>query len=504
VAKRDFVRRIRNTPVKEKIIILSSVLLLIMLPVMLMVSNNSYKQNTKSQAVELTVESLNTELLQNNAAGRTALNQSILEQRNKLMTDLAINNPAEFLNQVMSVDARNALPEGQKGLIEERVNITGELIPIVSDNFGTNETKTKYILKTDNLYFDASLVGNPSEDSLGSKASIDGYKLGNNLIAINQDITVMEAAPAFTVVREKRIAIWPLNFTDDRSEPWSKAELRKIVFCDPDCDRSVKTYYSDVSGGRFTITGKVLDWWKSDMRKSQMCVFGPPSDSMLNKAKAKNPSIFEDYDGIVFVFNNTNCGTPYGQSTIGGNPSIAIVGQINLHGFIHELGHSFGLAHATVMNCRGECWDKSDVMGMQMANMNPLHKLSLNFIPKSLIRDFTSNGTYRVNKTGGDSPQIIKIDVPSNDWDIYIDYRNPDLKYNGKVPYPLGAGVLIYRWDGNVGKPMSYTKLIDITSGDGNENNLVLRDDKSAGWIFVTIKQLRHTNSYADIKITKN
>ena len=187
---------------------------------------------------------------------------------------------------------------------------------------------------------------------------------------------------------------------------------------------------------------------------------------------------------------------------MGGNPSIAVVGQLDLHGLIHELGHSFGLAHAVVLNCSsGGCWDESDVMGMKLANMNPLHLLSLNFIPKSVIKNFTSNGMYRVFKSGGQFPQIIKIDVPNDSWDVYLDYRNPDLKYNKDVPYPLGKGILIYRWNAN---PGSYTKLIDITSTDNNVNNLVLTDGKTAGWVYVTIEQIRHTDNYTDIKITKN
>lgn len=474
---------------------------------MLIISTNSQKQEIRSNAADLTIDSLNTEALENNRSGKSLINQAILERRKVQMEELAYSNPSEFLNKAMSADVRNSFPENQRSLIEERVNITGELLPFIIDNFETNEAKTEYIFKADNLYYNLDFVKKPSEDSLGSgnKISLDGYILNNHLVADNKNVEIQNANLEFAAVKEKKIAIWPLNFTDDRSEPWSKAEIKKMVFCDPECKRSVKTYYEDVSDGKLEIIGKVLDWWKSDMSSQQMCVFGPPSDKMLNKAKDLNPNIFNSYDGIVFIFNNTHCGTPFGQSTIGGDPSIAIVGQLEKYSFIHELGHSFGLAHSPILNCdSGDCWDKTDTMGMQMANMNPLHKLSLNFIPKSVVKNFSSNGTYRIFKTGGQSPQVIKIDVPNDDWDVYLDYRDPNLKYNSNVPYPLGAGVLIYRWDGKVGKPESYTKLIDITPGDGNENNLVLKDGKSAGWIFVKIEQIKHTDNFVELKITKS
>jgi hypothetical protein len=90
VSYKDLINDIRGISPKDKIIILSSALLLLFLPLVVFISTKSEKQETRTQAADLTIDSLNTQVLENNRIGGLGgTNRLLLEQRRILMEKLA-------------------------------------------------------------------------------------------------------------------------------------------------------------------------------------------------------------------------------------------------------------------------------------------------------------------------------------------------------------------------------------------------------------------------------
>ena len=88
---KDLINDIQGILSKDKIIILSCLVLLFLLPLTVFVSTQSQKQETRTRAEEITtsLDSLNTQILANNTSGNFAINKILLEQRKEQMLDLA-------------------------------------------------------------------------------------------------------------------------------------------------------------------------------------------------------------------------------------------------------------------------------------------------------------------------------------------------------------------------------------------------------------------------------
>lgn len=506
----DLINDIRNIPVKEKIIILASAVLILALPLLITVSTENEKQNTRSQAAETEIDSLNTQILENNRAGNAETNRFLLEQRKVIMSKLAYENPQEFLNKAMTPDLRNSFPEDQRGLIEEKVDLTGTLVPYHSDNFEDRVAKTGYFIQTSDSTISISFDAMPSEESLGSaeKVLISGYMLGNHIVAKKSDIQILTTAvDTTTAVGDKRYVVLPINFTDDRSTPYTKTEMLKFLFCIPSCDESLRTYYRKVSDRKINISGQVSAvWLQSPFKEDEVCN-NSDVDNLLSWAKGKVPIAFTPYtNGVIFVYSHNGCNWG-GMGTIGGSPSIALIGEYDLRILSHEIGHNLGINHASTLGrdclkdpfCRDidEYGDGADTMGFDLANLNGPHLRALGILPKSMVRSTNQGGIFTVHKLGSNVyPELIRINLPSGtDW--FIEYRANRAGYDSNSPYKLGAGILLHSW-GNINREKTY--LFDVFDHDP-----VFRDgDVVSVPGYYKVKQLTHENDSAKIKIIKN
>lgn len=498
---------IRNISSKEKIIILSSVLLLLLLPFVIFTATSSQKQETRTQAADISIDSLNTQVLENNRIGGLGgANRLLLEQRRTLMEKLAYDNPQEFLNKVMAPEVRNSFSEDQKGLIEESVNISGNLIVSHTDNFKESIAKTSYQIQTDNSIISIGFDESPSEEEIENvgKISLTGYKIGKRVVGQIQNMIILETKQATAAqIKRQYVVVFPINFTDDRSKPYSIQEIDNIFFGQTD---SAKKYFKDLSSGDIILEGQVMNWRELSFKKDKIC---NDESKILAAYYAFEQLAYLGipYDIIAFVHPHLDCGYG-GWGTIGANPGIAFINDFNSGVIVHELGHNFGINHANLQRCiYGGCGDieygdESDAMGSRLAGMNNSHLRSLGLLANSTVSEFSGNKTYTIYKQGSAYlPQSIKFDMPNDAWDLYFEYRGKRVGIDANVPYDIGAGTVVYKWNGN---PSSKTKLIDITPQDSNRDNLVIKDYQSIRLSRITVRQIRHTDNYVKVVITKN
>lgn len=502
-----FISFIRGINGKEKILIFSLFILLLFLPVIVLISNNSQKQEIRTSAAGVSVDSLTTQILENNyKGGRNGTNRFLLEDRNLLMQRLATENPQEFLDKAMTPELRESLPSSLRFLVEEKAVIKGRLVPVIIEG-SDKENNPGYFVQTEDSLVRVSFESSSEEELIESAGlvSVSGYKIENNIVANRTDIGIDSERQALSTTGEKKYIAVPVNFTDDRSKPYSVISLGSTLFCKPRCQSgdSVRSYYDTISNGKLAITGDVMNWWETSLKKDEFCS-REGQDKLVNQYRSKASRAFGIYDGIIFISSAKSCNT----GTIGGDPSIAWIGDPTLKHFIHEIGHNLGVNHANMLKCssKNDCFvsdygDQSDVMGIKLARMNGSHLYALNFIPERSVKEFSGNNNYTIFKLyGSNTPQIIKINVPDTKEDIYIEYRGNNNNYDKDVNYKLGSGILVYKWKGI---PSSSTKLINYywQTGAGDP---VVKDGKEIDVSKYSIKLISHDNNSAKVKITKN
>lgn len=143
----------------------------------------------------------------------------------------------------------------------------------------------------------------------------------------------------------KTVAVLLVNFTDDPSQPWTAAQARSVVF---DGTTSVNAFYQDSSDGQVSLTGDVFgyvtvtkdnvgcDWsaWAADARAAAIAA-GYPLANYTYTVYAWPRTTLCGWAGLGYLPGTT--------SYVDGNLTTRVVG--------HELGHNFGVHHASSMSC---------------------------------------------------------------------------------------------------------------------------------------------------------
>lgn len=165
--------------------------------------------------------------------------------------------------------------------------------------------------------------------------------------------TTVAAAAATT----RKVAVIAFDFADLQSRPWTTTQIEDVVL---DADRSnptsVRAYYEDSSDAGFTIAGAVLGWYRLDVSSASGtgCDYGTWATLARQKAASDATAAGLDLSlstvNKVYLFPDVpGCGwaglgeLPGSQAWISGYLHTGVIG--------HELGHNFGVHHASTLAC---------------------------------------------------------------------------------------------------------------------------------------------------------
>jgi hypothetical protein len=169
---------------------------------------------------------------------------------------------------------------------------------------------------------------------------------GGALIVNGPVEPVGEAVPV-AALGTKTVAVLLFNFSNNASQPWTPATVRGVVF---DNSNSVDEYYRDASYGQLAMTGDVFGWYSIDATDAG-CAYTTWANQARAKAAAAGVQL-SDYQYTVYAFPQaSSCGwaglayLPGTGSWINGAMTLRVVG--------HELGHNFGVHHASSLTCTG-------------------------------------------------------------------------------------------------------------------------------------------------------
>jgi len=330
------------------------------------------------------------------------------------------------------------------------------------------------------------------------------------------------AAPA-----PQKVAVILLNFTNDRSQPWTPSEIQDTVFTDPD---SVNAYFQEESTDQIELTGKnsvngdVLGWY--EIADSNTGCNYTSWASAAQAAAASNGDNLSGYDNFLYIWPDApSCNwaglayLPGSSAFINGAPSLRVIS--------HELSHNFGIHHASSYRCttggqrvfisssctQSEYGDPFSVMGGSSSNhANAWHKVQLGFLPSSSIRTVTTSGDYSVSPSeqllSGQTQQLRiprKFNTNGSVSDYYyVDFRQPFGTYfdafSSSSPAVTGVTVRV----AGPTSALTQSKLLDATPATNSFSDAPLpvgqsATDSSTG---LTIKTLSVAPSGADVQIS--
>jgi chitodextrinase len=351
-------------------------------------------------------------------------------------------------------------------------HLEGTLELLHGEDFETGKATYEYRLQTARENVRLKFEGEPPAGFVnGAKVRVHGKRDGPALVALDGAAAgeILTSAPTWSGPR--KLAVILVNFANDRSKPFSRASADAIVFGNPN---SVRAYFEEESFGAVRLTGKTFSW--VSIADSNTACDNRAWERSARAALAARGVDLSTYTNFMLLFPRTsNCA----WRGMGHLPGWAtwINGAPTLRTAVHELGHNFGVHHATALRCtkngervrlsgnctQAEYGDPFTTMGEALARHG--HNLSLiqmGYLPASAARTISTSGTYVLSHASASSGTRI-LGIPRGDgtW-IYLEYRRPYGTYfdNFRARDPVVTGVTVRL--GSTWTAMARTQLLDM------------------------------------------
>jgi Gametolysin peptidase M11 len=244
---------------------------------------------------------------------------------------------------------------------------------------------------------------------------------------------VPSAQPAFGghVLGPQRILVALVTWGP---QPIARDDVRAIVF------DQVDSFYRSMSYGKVSLTGAVTPWLHA-FDTSVGCNLPQvrAGGNAAALAAGYNPAT---YDRVDFVHPEQSC--PWSGVTQAA--TVFLNGVVTTHLVAHELGHSFGLGHANLTDCKRhgcgalEYGDPYDTMGIGSGDFSAKAKFDLGWLTN--VTRVVKNGTYELAPIERASPLPQAFVVTTANDQYWIEYRGLPAQ-NDDRQQTAGAGVII-------------------------------------------------------------
>lgn len=333
----------------------------------------------------------------------------------------------------------------------ESVTVEGTLKVVHFDYLAADSTD-EYVLESPSgntvpLHFS----GRPPKLPPNAKLRVRGQRTGSSVTVAStdsSDVTVLAEPSTSAITGQKKVAVIVFNWQGDQRKPFTPAQVRETIFTNGD---STNSYYKEQSFGQVGLTGKtradgdVFGWYTISNDYTD-CDFNAWANAANTKAQAAGVDL-AGYDRYLYVFPQSNYCPWSGVAYLLGNSAWA--SGLSKNVTAHELGHTFGVHHASGLNCFDatsgqyvpinnncgavEYGDPFDVMGWgAYHHMNNFHKAQLGWLRPSSIQTVTKYGNYSIApiESSTSALQLLRIprtkDGSGNVTEYYyLEFRQP-------------------------------------------------------------------------------
>lgn len=448
----------------------------------------------------------------------------VATERKQELEKKLVKNPAEFIQLATLASERKTLPEEVQNIIEEEVSVTGTFERIHIDNFQHPSLEYRLRDSASDQTYQLHIVKNQPSLRSGSTVKVSGLRLGGRMAlafgggsSFQAATGSAELATASEPVTSAKVATIMVKFQNEPAEPFSADSVRANLLGEP-ATSSAKPFLKEASYNQMTLTGDVFGWFtlpinSPDPNNEYGCHYYTWETKALEIAEA-NGVVLANYDRTMVIWNKyvTQCTF----AGVAGSGRIVINGLSDASLFTHELGHTFGLSHASSIACgakvidvfpkctTSEYGDYYDTMGgsyyLSLPHYQAAFKERIGWLTQTQVKEVTTSGTYTVApfEIPNDAVQALKIKRSDGNGYYYLEYRQP-LGFDKTLPIEATKGVLIH-WSRSEGygnkflldpKPADYVReaLEDGTAFYDQLNN-------------ITISQVSHNASAATVSIT--
>jgi hypothetical protein len=215
--------------------------------------------------------------------------------------------------------------------------------------------------------------------------------------------------------------------------PFARDEVRDLVF------DQVDALYRSMSYGKASLTGVVTPWLRAFDGPAGCNL--PAVRAAASAAAAKAGYDPAKYDRVVYLHPDTGC--PWSGVTQAA--TVYLDGELTAHLVAHELGHSFGLGHANLTDCKRhgcgalEYGDPYDTMGVGLADFSARGKFELGWITR--VTRPTRGAAYSLGpiERASSAPQALVVTTANDQY--WIEYRSQPAR-NDDGQQTAGAGVI--------------------------------------------------------------
>jgi hypothetical protein len=318
----------------------------------------------------------------------------------------------------------------------------GELVERHGDNFGRGRaTKPTFAVVDDRGRTVPVAIGiETAERLLGKRVAVSFDAQARPRITLAPRLRRLSATAAGTT-GTKRVAVVLINFSNDTSQPYSPAYAAGIAFTN---SNSVAAYYADSSWGQILLSGDVYGWYTLPDSDTTCSVDSWASSA--NEAATAAGVNLSAYTNIVYAFPLASSCAWNGWADLPGARSwLNGPSGMTLQGMAHELGHNFGLNHASSLVCTengmkvalsadsanctiGDYGDPFSVMGSaKHYSQTNFARGSLGLLSSANTQNVTSPGDYMlrpIESYNPADPQVLRIARTASTY-FTLEFRQP-------------------------------------------------------------------------------
>lgn len=381
---------------------------------------------------------------------------TLAEERKEALTILANEDPARFLANTLSEEEVAQIPQEliDQDLIEKTETIEGQLIVTQLENFDTEEVRTDYAIQTsdsgDNIISLEPTAKLDIQDSqIGADITASGVTIGDTLVVETDNVNNISLSsnpaniPVPQVSEERKVLIITFNFLNDKNNPYTNAELERMMFSD---EHSTRNYYQDSSYQKLNLVGTAVGPFTIPFNQKEQNCYDYQAWAIAADTLAYTSGVdINEYQYKVYSFPRPDNCWAGAWADIGGKPSRAYLpGLVSAATITHEIGHNLGFYHANFLDCptsittnqpiytsgciSKEYGDPFDVMGNYGSipySLNAPHRVQAGWLAPNQIHEVTKSGIYLIDplNTQSSGLKTIRIPMSSTDQFYYLEYR---------------------------------------------------------------------------------